>query len=98
MSLSADEMIKVMEKAKELGVNELKVEGMSLSFAEAMRSAGFKSSEPVPELKAEEIVKPLSAFDDLTEEEIMYYATPRYDEIQAEKAAHQEKLKEEGRA
>lgn len=49
----------------------------------------------VPELKPEEIIKPMSVLDDLTPEEILFYATPRYDEIQAEKEAHKQKLKEE---
>lgn len=52
--------------------------------------------ENKPEIKEEELVKPMSPFDGMTEEEILYYATPYYDEIQAQKEAHAQKLAEEG--
>lgn len=48
-----------------------------------------------PDLKAEDIVKSMSPFDDMDEDDIKYWSTPYYDEIQARKRAHQEKLKEE---
>lgn len=57
----------------------------------------MRSQEPVPELKPDEIVKPLSVLDNLSDEEILMYATPRFDEIQAEKEAHKQKLLDEVR-
>ena len=48
----------------------------------------------VPELKSEEIMKPLSIFEDFSEEEILFYSTPHFEELQAAKE-HQEKLKKE---
>lgn len=39
----------------------------------------------VPDVKSEEIVTPVSPFDDLTDEEIIYFSTPYYDELQAKK-------------
>ncbi len=48
----------------------------------------------VPEMKAEEIVKPMSVLDDLSDEEMLYYATPYFDQIQEEKKIHAQKLKE----
>lgn len=40
----------------------------------------------------QEIFKGESVLDMMTEEEILYYATPAYDEIQAEKEARASKL------
>jgi hypothetical protein len=54
-----------------------------------------QQSQSVPELKPEEIVKPLSPLDDFSDEEILYYATPYYDELQRKKEMHKEKLKQE---
>jgi hypothetical protein len=51
----------------------------------------------IPDPKPEELFKPLSPFELMTEEEILMYATPRYDEIQAEKKAHQDKILSEGK-
>jgi hypothetical protein len=53
-----------------------------------------QSTGPVPEMKPEDIVKPLSVFDDLTDDEILYYSSPYYDELQAKKEA-QKQLKKE---
>lgn len=49
----------------------------------------------VPELKAEEIVKPMSIFDEISPEELLFYATPYYDELQRKKEQHAQQLKEE---
>jgi hypothetical protein len=48
--------------------------------------------DPIPDDK---IVAPPSVFDEMSEEEILMWATPRYDEIQAQKEAHQQRLEEE---
>lgn len=51
--------------------------------------------QEVPELKAEDIVKSLSVFDQLSPEELLFYATPYYDELQRKKEQHAQQLKEE---
>ena len=45
--------------------------------------------------KAEEIVTPLSTFEELSEEEIMYWSTPTYDEIQERKDLAERQRKED---
>lgn len=54
-----------------------------------------EEQEQVAEMKAEDIVKSMSAFDEIGDDEIMYWSTPYYDQIQARKNAHREKLEEE---
>lgn len=49
-----------------------------------MRQA-IRSMENVPESKAEDIVKPLSVLDQMSDDEILYWSTPYYDELQAKK-------------
>lgn len=44
-----------------------------------------------PDAKAEELLTPM---EDLTEQEVLYWSTPYYDEIQAEKEAHEKAIKE----
>lgn len=62
---------------------------------------GLPPSQPtaklpyVPELKAEEIVKPLSVLDDYTDEEILYYSSPYYDVLQAQKQKQLEQRNED---
>ncbi len=46
------------------------------------------------DLKAEEIVKPLSALDEYSEDEILYWSTPYFDELQAKKAMRAQQIKD----
>lgn len=49
----------------------------------------------VPELKPEELVKALSSFDEITGDELLYYATPYYDELQRQKELRAQQIKDE---
>jgi len=96
MSFTAAEVKELMEKARELGLASIKVEGFEAQLSQLNQAA--PAPAPVIELTDKEIealVAQPSPFDDLTDEEIFYYATPYYDELQAKKLAHAEKLKEE---
>lgn len=46
------------------------------------------------DLKAEDIVTPMSVLDDISDEEIQYWASPYYDEIQAQKELRKKELAE----
>lgn len=46
--------------------------------------------EPAKEMKAGQIVVPLSIFDEFSEEELKYYATPYFDELQEKKRLMEE--------
>lgn len=54
-----------------------------------------KTPPPYTTVRAEDILKPPSSLDNLSEEEILYAATPFFDELQAKKALHQDKINEE---
>ncbi len=49
----------------------------------------------VPDLKPEELISPLSVFEEYTDEEILYWATPYFDELQAKKEAMREAAKQD---
>ncbi len=87
-SLTAQDIIAVMTKAKELGVNELKVEGLELRV-NAQSPVVVEKISPLKEipndLKIEDILAPSSPFDNMSDEELLYYATPYFDELQAKK-------------
>jgi hypothetical protein len=79
-------------EAREAGVTAITIDGVTYAIGLV---AETKATLPVPELKPEQIVVPLSVLDDLTEEEILYWSTPYYEEIQEQKAAQAAKAKEE---
>lgn len=96
MALSAEEIIQVMRTAKELGLTSFK--SADIEFTSQAASAPIveapKVSKDVPELKPEDIVNPMSVLDDLDEDEIKYWATPYYDEIQAKKEMQRQQIKD----
>lgn len=85
--MSREELKQLLEQAKELGVESVEIEGIKYT----LRRDPVMRQDYVPEVAPEEILKPLSAFDELSEEEVLYYATPYYDELQARKQEKQEK-------
>lgn len=77
------EIEELIEMAKRLNLEGIEVDGIKFSLSpNAKKVASF-----VEEEKAEDLMKPLSAFDELTEEEIQYWSSPYYDELQAKKEA-----------
>lgn len=97
MALTKDEIIEVLTKAKELGLTHIKLEGLECDFRTNIGQITSPQtiSHFVPEMKSEEIVTPLSTLDDVSDEELLYYATPYYDELQSRKEAHKQALKEQ---
>lgn len=72
--------MQILIKAKELGI--------TLEDVTKYRSATVsRETINVPEMKAEEIMAPLSVFEELSEDKIKYWATPHYDEIVAREEA-----------
>lgn len=100
MSFTADELIRVMEKAKELGVKDFKSNEYQVSFnpAEYLSSEETKVPEisSPPQFTDEELAKPLQYFDEILSdpELVLFAATPHFDELLAEKQAKQQ-LKEQ---
>ena len=83
MSLTADEIIKIMERAKELGISSVKVEGLEATMA--IPNIEEKTQEPAEVIDDKDLVALASPFDELTEEELMYWSTPYFDELQENK-------------
>jgi len=99
-----EEIIEIIKQGKESGLTYIKLDGLMLKFnmeghpIEKMGNplkAKAVVKEEVHEMKAEDLIKPPHALDELSPEEILFYATPYYDEIQAQKEAHKKKLEEE---
>lgn len=83
--------IDLIEEARILGMKTITIEGVTYEFGEAP-----KVPQDVPEMKAEDILKPLSTLDEMSNEEILYWSTEYYDEIQARKEAMKKHAQEHG--
>lgn len=85
-----EEIKTILKTSRECGVPSVVIDGVKYEIAkEDPKSVPTQ----VPDVEANEIVKSLSVFDELTEEEIKYWATPYFDVIQEQKANHQEAIK-----
>jgi hypothetical protein len=108
--MNVNEICQLLEKAKECGVTLLDMDEMKIHFGTFLPTSGTTSvyipsipshtqANPIKEfkegLRAEDILKPPSHLDQLSEEEILFAATPYFDELQAKKAGHQQKIDEE---
>jgi hypothetical protein len=96
-----DEIIKLMEKAKELGIESFENGPLKFKFPQ-VPPVIIGTTPPLREILApdentiKEALKALGPGPEaMTSEEIQYYATPYYDQLQAEKKAREEALKEE---
>lgn len=85
-----------MSKFKELGLTSFKAEGIEMTNdVKVTQPSDVVMTKPklepnTDELKAEDIVQPMSVLEELDEDDILYWATPYYDDIQARKQAMQE--------
>lgn len=78
----------ILQEAKEAGAVEVTVNGITykLNLETSFHSA-------VSEEKAEDLMSPLSVLEEYTDEEILYYSTPFFDELQARKTARSDQQK-----
>ena len=84
---SREELKEILEQAKEFHVKQVEVDGVKYTLDSQI---GFPKLQAVADLKADEIVSPLPAFEEYTDEEILYWSTDYFDELQAKKKAMQE--------
>ncbi len=83
----------LIAEAREAGCTELTIEGITYKIG----AAEPQRSSTVPEMEAKDIVKPMSVLEDLTEDEILFWATPYYDQLQDQKAEQEQLRKEQTR-
>jgi hypothetical protein len=72
------ELLEIFATARELNMTSVEVDGVKYDL-------NTVKQEPVQELTAEQIVNPMSVFDEMSDEEIQYWSSPYYDEIMANK-------------
>jgi hypothetical protein len=76
------EAIKLLIRAKELGITDEQVAMIK------------QQADEIPQIEITEPVVPFN-LDEMTEDEILYYSTPYYDELQERKLLQQQKNEEQ---
>lgn len=97
--MTTDELKAILELSKAQGCTEVVVEGITFRLAPIVQPKPDKEQPraigPVEDAKATDLIKPLSTFDEPSDEDVLYYATDYYDVLQAKKA-DMEKRKKDG--
>jgi hypothetical protein len=88
------ELVALLTNAKALGLTEMTIDGNRYIFETSKPVEAIRKPQTVPDVKPEELVKPLSTFDEPTDDEVLFYATPYYDELQAQKAEKAKRQKD----
>ena len=84
------ELKAIIEFAKTQGLPSVEIDGVVFNLGKPL-----KPIEPIAEdIEATDVVTPLSVLDDMDDDEILYWATPYYDEIQVKKEHMQQAAKD----
>ena len=86
------ERIELIEEARLMGLKSITIEGVVYEFGSGQRH----SHDVPPDMEAKDLVKPLGVFDEMSEEEIQYWHTNRFDELQAVKERQKKAADEYG--
>lgn len=83
--------LELLQEARDMGMAEITIDNVHYKLGKT------EEQKPMLELTEEQVkalVNPMSLLDDLSEEEILYYATPYFDELQAKKETRNQQLKD----
>lgn len=97
--MTTDEIFKLISFCRENSVTSFKLNDLEF-YINHSDNIKVQASATFPKQsfdKMEDLMNPLNPLDDMTSEEILFAATPYYDELQEKKAIHQQKLNEEGK-
>lgn len=89
--MTKKERIKLIQEAQELGLKSITIEDITYELGIVS-----KKNTVVPDLDAKDIVSPISFLDELSEDEVLYWSSPYYDDLQEQKLKRAQQLKDEG--
>lgn len=92
--MKTDEEIKaIIERAKQIGCASVEIDGVTYNLYQGDVVTN-SSTKIVPDMEAKELVVPLSPFDEMSEDEILYWSTPFYDELKHQKELRAQQIKD----
>lgn len=72
-----DHTKQLIREAQEMGLASITIDGVKFEFSPTRKKF------PNGDIDTKEVYQDLAALEDLTEEEILYWSTPYFDELQA---------------
>lgn len=86
--------LQLLQEAKELGMKSIEIDGVKYELP----STTYVEQKPISEEESKALLKALTSnpLDELSEDEVLYYATPYYDELQTQKKLKQQQEQDKG--
>lgn len=84
--MTKEERIEKILEAKSIGLKAVTIDGVLYDLD------GSKPIRPIEVVDSSEAYREESVFDQMTDEEILFWSTPEYDNIQEKKNQHKEHL------
>lgn len=86
----------VIGAAKAIGLTQIKYNGITIAWGEQEAKSNIKDlkaniKQTASSDKAEDLISPESIFDQYTDDEILFWSTEYYDQLEAKKKADKEK-------
>lgn len=89
------EILELLKQAKELGVKKVEINGMKFEFEDKLEASAPESVPNDQELTYKDLVAAPSPFDELTDEEVLYWSSEYGKELaEQRKADYEESLKD----
>ncbi len=87
--IDKERFVELIEFAKEQGLSKVTIDGVDFHIDKI----GQKLPSIV-EASAEDIIRPMNVLDDLSDEEILYWSSGYFEELQAQKDARANSIKD----
>lgn len=84
--INTERIKQLLEFARENGVSEIECDGVKFKVG--------PKPEAIPFDDGRDIVQPKTPFDDLNDEDVLFWSTPTYDELQTKKQLQEAHAKE----
>ena len=85
---SIEEIKALIELSRDQGLTKMEVDGVMFHIAPQVQTI---VRDPSIETKPEDLISPLSVFDEPDEDEVLYYSSPYYEEIQYQRELQKKK-------
>lgn len=87
--MTKEEKLLLIQEAREFGCKSVTIEGVVYELGKAL-----PTNEPINEEALGEAVKNMSVLDEYSQDEILYYSSPYFEELQEQKELKAKQLQE----
>jgi hypothetical protein len=93
--MKTDEEVKaIIERAKQIGCASVEIDGVTYNLYKGDIILDTNNTKEVPDLEAAQLITPLSPFDEMSDDEILYWSVGYYDDLKQQKELRMQQIKD----